>query len=374
MPSSNPHRNILLNVIGIVLFVSLTIVPATVHADDTIAVSKRIIVGVTPFPPFTLKNAEGRWSGLSFELWKLIAKDIGIQYEIREYDRLKLIIEAIKKNEISIAPYAAVTEYNETQMDLSHTYYRSGLGIAVPLQSSGISWSQSLRQIVSVGGLKLVVIIVLLSLVAGIMIWLAERNRNLEMYDSNFSKGIGHGIWWAMVTMTTVGYGDKAPKTNIGRLIAVFWMFMSIFLIASYTAVITTSLTANELNGRVKRPGDLPYVRVGALSRSETLEYLAAQGIQVIPFENHAEGLQALAADQIDAFVDDELQLKYIIKNDFLGKLHILAETFSQYYIGMAMPPGSQMREQINRTLPKIMDHQDWIKLQERYFGKIELD
>ena len=64
-------------------------------------------------------------------------------------------------------------------------------------------------------------------------------------------------------------------------------MFFSIYLIASYTAVITSSLTVNELSGRVRGPRDLPSVRVGALGGSETFEFLEAEGIPVIPFENH---------------------------------------------------------------------------------------
>jgi polar amino acid transport system substrate-binding protein len=40
------------------------------------------------------------------------------------------------------------------------------------------------------------------------------------------------GVYWAVVTMTTVGYGDKTPKTKVGRFIAVLWMLASLALIS----------------------------------------------------------------------------------------------------------------------------------------------
>ena len=363
-----------LNLIGIgclfLVFIS-ALIPSDIFSDDNLNIPPSVKVGISNFPPFALKAADGRWEGLSIELWELIAKDMGLSYEIHEYDRLKHITEAIQNKKIDLTIQMAVTEFNEIIMDLSHPYYRSGLAIAVPLQSGSISWSESVGRILSIGILKLVAILVLLSLFAGLMIWVLERNRNREMFGDKISKGLGHGIWWAMVTMTTVGYGDKAPKTIGGRFVAVLWMFFSIFLIASYTAVITSSLTINELSGKVRGPRDLPNVRVGALVRSETIEFLAAEGLAVIPFDNLKDGLQAVAIRRIDVFVDDELQLKYIIKQDFPGQLQVLPETISQYFLSMAMPTASQLREQLNRTLAKIIAQETWSKLKARYIGEI---
>ena len=43
----------------------------------------------------------------------------------------------------------------------------------------------------------------------GSLIWLAERRRNAEQFAEPLA-GIGSGMWFALVTLTTVGYGDKA--------------------------------------------------------------------------------------------------------------------------------------------------------------------
>jgi ABC-type amino acid transport substrate-binding protein len=147
-------------------------------------------------------------------------------------------------------------------------------------------------------------------------------------------------------------------------------MLFSIILIASYTAVITTSLTVDELSGRVSSPRDLPDVRVGALGQSETLEHLSSVGIAAIPFKSLNAGLQAVVENKIDAFVDDESQLKYIVKTGFPGQLDILSETFAHYFMSMAIPSGSPLREPLNRTLAKFMEQDDWPKLKERYLGK----
>ena len=126
----------------------------------------------------------------------------------------------------------------------------------------------------------------------------------------------------------------------------------------------------SELSGRVNSPRDLPRVRVGALAQTETHEHLVASGIPVLPFENLQEGLQAVIENRIDAFVDDEAELRYLVKHEFPGQLRVLAETFNHYYMSMAMTSGSPLREPLNRTLAGILESEDWKRLRERYLGK----
>ena len=87
-------------------------------------------------------------------------------------------------------------------------------------------------------------------LIAGAVVWLFERHQNLDMFGSDAVKGIGHGVWWATVTMTTVGHGDKAPMTLGGRMAAIRLKIVSLVLVSKLTASITTSLTVSELSGK----------------------------------------------------------------------------------------------------------------------------
>jgi voltage-gated potassium channel len=54
-----------------------------------------------------------------------------------------------------------------------------------------------------------------------------EKAQHLSAWD---------GVWWAITTVTTVGYGDSYPHTDAGRVIAIVVMFVGIGFIAILTA------------------------------------------------------------------------------------------------------------------------------------------
>src|SRR4029453_3734767 len=63
----------------------------------------------------------------------------------------------------------------------------------------------------------------------------------ISLIDSEEYPNIGIGLWWALQTVTTVGYGDVAPKNVPGRLVGAFEMLEGIAFVAIITAVITSS-------------------------------------------------------------------------------------------------------------------------------------
>ncbi|MDJ0886151.1 MAG: transporter substrate-binding domain-containing protein [Desulfobacterales bacterium] len=163
------QRTILLQIIGLqpfrfFLLGFLALVYSDTWAHDQVNIPQKIIVGVTEYPPFTTKTTDGRWMGLSFELWTLIAEDIGAKFEIKEFDRLKTITAAKENKEVDLVTHIWVTELNETTLDISHAYYRSDLSIAVSSQSAGVSWFESFKKILSINSLKLLGLLSLFSL------------------------------------------------------------------------------------------------------------------------------------------------------------------------------------------------------------------
>ena len=81
----------------------------------------------------------------------------------------------------------------------------------------------------------------LLAFLGAVLMWLID--------EKNFSS-FGLAAWWALQTVTTVGYGDVTPKHASGRLVAVFVMLEGIAFLAIITAAITSSFVARAASER----------------------------------------------------------------------------------------------------------------------------
>ncbi|MGX1307113.1 voltage-gated potassium channel [Amorphus suaedae] len=80
------------------------------------------------------------------------------------------------------------------------------------------------------------VILVAVVLISATSITHAERSAQPEIFGS-----IVKSLWWAVVTITTVGYGDAVPVTPLGRFIAVATMVVGFAFIALPTAILSSS-------------------------------------------------------------------------------------------------------------------------------------
>jgi len=77
--------------------------------------------------------------------------------------------------------------------------------------------------------------VVVIVLIVGTLMYLVEGDQN--GFDS-----VPHGVYWAIVTLTTVGYGDITPHTVLGRILASFIMIIGYGLIAVPTGIFAVEL------------------------------------------------------------------------------------------------------------------------------------
>ena len=72
----------------------------------------------------------------------------------------------------------------------------------------------------------------------------------MRLFDHDEYSNIWVGMWWALQTVTTVGYGDVTPKNPAGRIIATFAMLQGIAFLAITTAAITSTFVARASKER----------------------------------------------------------------------------------------------------------------------------
>ena len=93
--------------------------------------------------------------------------------------------------------------------------------------------------------------VLLLMLVSSLLMYSAEHEAQPGVFRNAFS-----GLWWAVATLTTVGYGDIYPVTVVGRILGAFIALSGIAALAVPTGIITAGLT-ESLNHRTKVEGEL---------------------------------------------------------------------------------------------------------------------
>ena len=344
-----------------------TSAPAAAEPDAAKnAVPRQLVVATMELPPFSMKDTDGRWTGLTIELWEAIATRLGLKYVYRELT-LPEALQAIESGDADIGAAAfSVTADRAKHMNFTHTYFGSDLGIATSFHKVDF-WTLLLDRLVSWQAAKTLLVFLLILMVAALLLWIFEHRKNPDQFGGKPVAGLAAAFWWTAVTMTTVGYGDKAPITASGRAVAFVWMFTSIIIISLATGAFATVMTVHQLSPRIAGPQDLTHVSVGTLADSVADDYLQARGIKPSYFDTVHEGLQAIQDDDITAFVIDHAILGYWVGGHFPGEIDVLNDRFEPSYLGLAMPFQQPYRRAIDLTLLDYIQTPAWDTLLAKY-------
>ena len=349
-----------------ILAAFLVLAAGAAVAQDAAPVPDRTLkIGTKVAPPFVIQGENG-WEGISIELLAALARRMGVTYDLVETD-IDGLIDGVADGTLDASIAAiSVTEAREERVDFTHPYYRTGLGVAVAVEHRASFWAV-LDALSSRDFLATIGLMTSLLFAVGGLAWLFERRRNSGQFDPKPVRGLLSGFWWAVVTMTTVGYGDKAPITFFGRLIGVVWMFSALILTALFTAQLSATLTSERISNRVSALADLARVRVGIVTDSASVGPLRALGSRPTGFPDVEAGLTALATDKIDAFVHDEAILIYL--SDTVEGIEIAPLRFAPQDYAIVLPQGASYREAVNRGLLDVLSSNDWAEILRFYLG-----
>jgi len=327
-----------------------------------------LLVGIHQDPPFVIKDTGG-YSGVSIELWEHMAKEMGIAFEYEEFSDAVGIIRSLDYNELdlTINPMSNSPSRLE-RFQVSQPFYNSSIGVATTANSRS-QFQIFINNFFSRDFLNVVLFLLIILSSFGTILWFVEKRKNKYQFRPGII-GLFDGLWWAAVTMTTVGYGDKAPKTQLGKTIAIIWMFTAVIIISSFTATIASTLTVNTLESNINGIDDLQTVeRIGVVGASKgelfTLQH------EMDPYQVYRTPLQALRAlsrKEIDVLIHDKTALGYLIHtNQLEEKAKLLPLTFSKHYRSFIMPKAHPYFDQVNKQLITQIQSIGWAETLKKY-------
>ncbi|MEO8601096.1 MAG: transporter substrate-binding domain-containing protein [bacterium] len=350
------------------LLASLLLATAVAAQAPTPAVDRTLVIGVVDSPPLAIPQADGSWSGLGVDLWARIANTYGWRFTLKQV-ALDAVAQALHDGVVDAAIGAVpVTPEGEAIHDFSQPYLATGLGFAQRMTDT-LQWDAVWQALLSRHLLAVIAAIIGGVLLVGLVIALVERRHSSTDFGGPLRQGVSTGVWWAAVTMTTVGYGDATPKTATGRLLALLWMFIGVIAVAILTATVTSILTLSHLRGSVARPADLLRLRLGAVPGGAGADYLNDRRAPFVSYPGYETGLAALHNGEIEAFVANIPALRFEITNLWHGQLEVSPITLESVLYAIAVPDGSPLRGAIDNALVRVTHEEGWRDVERRYLG-----
>jgi polar amino acid transport system substrate-binding protein len=360
-----------------VVLVSLLLIPRTAAAQQPAdadagvvrsAPEGRLRVGVAGDAPFVVREG-GEIEGISVDIWQAVAESAGTRYELVAIPTVEAGLDAVARGELDVlVGPISITSSRAERVRFTQPYFHSALGI-VARPGAGGMWHRikpflSRTFVYGIAGLLGVLLLV------GTLVWVVERKRNAAQFPATPTVGIGNGVWFALVTMTTVGYGDRAPVTLAGRIIAGAWMIIAVVSASSLTAGIATALTLASVDDIDLDSADqLARRAVLAVPGTPGLDFAQRMRARVLPTPSVEEGTARILAGEADAMVFDRPMLRHYLREHPELDLVLSRGRYVPQGYGFALPPGTPHVHRINVALLRTAESGRGRQITERWLG-----
>jgi ABC-type amino acid transport substrate-binding protein len=340
---------------------------------DAEQTSKVLTVGIGGTPPFLMREGQ-EYEGLVLELWQQIAVINDFEYELVLQTNTQAALNAVSSGELDllVGPFSITAERLQT-VNFTRPFFVSSVGVLVPSELPTL-WSRA-RPFFTTAALSSVAGLLVCLFIVGNAMWLAERQDNPDHFSKAYLPGIGNGMWFALVTLTTVGYGDRAPATPAGRFIASVWMLISLIavssLIGGLASAFTLALSQRPTDG-ITTPEDLRGTRIAAVAGSSAAQIVAEYDARVIEQPQLADAVALVSQGRADGVVFDRPALEYFLSQNPELDLQLADFALSSENLGFVIPYDGPLTQPLDLTIVQLKEDGAIDQLSDRWLQGIE--
>ena len=313
-----------------------------VGQGTSVAQDKALRVVASPLEPCVFERGE---AGFAIDLWGAFAERLERDY-VLEYLPVKKALATVRRGDADVAiGCISLLSGREQGLDFTHPIAQGGL-----LPVSRIEHSL-VPQFSARSEMMLLALFSILLFFANLM-WWSERGR--DAISDKYFPGVFQALWFSLVTMSTVGYGDVTPQRWVGRITASALILLGVTTFGVIFGQFAADATRSSVLHPVDRLADLRGLRVATKANTATVNLLGGQGVHLVVFPTLNEASEAVMRGDMDIVIHDAVALRYLLqkKPDLIAAGPVL----SQHHLGFALQEDSQLLEPINRALLRMQE------------------
>lgn len=347
-------------VLALMMVIGCGFVPAaTAQSNDN------LVISTVHRPPFAFIE-QNEPAGFSIDLMKAITKELGYNVQFKMQTSFGDMLDTVRSAETDGAiANISITASREGEMDFSQPIFESGLQILLPAETGTVQRFGSVltREI-------LLVVLGALALLwgGGFVMWMLER-RHQPYFDRPMREAMFPSFWWALNLVVNGGFEERMPMSRMGRVFATILVVSSLFVVSVFVATITAAVTVEALQESVDSINDLEGRRVATVTGSTSADFLTERDITFSGYDNPEAVLDAFSSGEIEAVVFDGPILAFFVQEKKGHNARLIERVYRPENYGIALPTGSPMREEINRTLLRLREDGTYDDLVDRWFG-----
>ncbi len=328
---------------NIFLLSFLLVIVVPLKASDTLRVG---IAGSSPFVIDTTAD-----TGISLEIWDALSEKMQWSYRKIYFEDVPKALAALEAGTIDVvAGPVSITSERAQKVRFTQPYFQSSLSILSRKDEYSL-WQRISPFFTRKFFIAVCVFLFILAIV-GAFLWLAERKENKEQFTDQPLAGILNGMWCAIATMTTTGYGDITPKTLAGRIIASVWMIISLVFATTMIAGIASTVTLTGMSSSIiKNSEELRLKNIAVIKGSPAADFVRDHGGNAIYSSDLPQCVEYLTTKKADAVVYDRPQLQYYLQQHPDNNLVLSTGEFDRQGYGFAFPLKDTSLHQININL-----------------------